>query len=210
MKNLILVTALVLSGCSSSPQINGVKYEKDQVLSTSGDQSEPQWAEDGETKPFIFKDSKFYSVGIATIPGSDRPEAGLRIAENNSRAALAKNISNKLEFIFQNAEQGTGYESEAKFIGSEFTSLTTSSIQLEGHFWKRIAQVQEDGSKRIFYKLYALSSMSEPEMKSAIYKAIHDGENQHKISDGFRKQVDKQWDNLTSTADSKAMAQPSN
>jgi hypothetical protein len=203
MKNLLLFTALVLSGCSSTPQVNGVRYDKDQVLSTSGDQSEPQWAEDGETKPFIFKDGKFMSVGVATIPGSDRPEAGLRIAENNSRAAFAKGIENKLEYVFQNAEQGTEFDSETKFIGSEFSSLKSHSMLVEGHFWKRYTQVQEDGSKRIFYKLYALITMTEPEFKSAIFAAIQKGQNQNKLSPDFQMQVSKQWDHLTASDDQK-------
>jgi hypothetical protein len=64
---------------------------------------------------------------------------------------------------------------------------------LEGHFWKRYAQMQEDGSKKIFYKLYALTTMTEPEFKQAIFAAIHKGENEHKLSNSFEKQVATQW-----------------
>jgi hypothetical protein len=193
-KSIGLFLVVVASGCSSTPVVNGVKYEKDQILSTSGDQSQPQWAADGELQPFTFKDGKFFSVGIATISGSDRPEAGLRIAENNSRANFSKGIENKLEFVFQNSEENTGFDStQAKFIGSEMSSLTTHSMVLEGHFWKRYAQMQEDGSKKIFYKLYALTTMTEPEFKQAIFAAIHKGENEHKLSNSFEKQVATQW-----------------
>ena len=215
MKTVIAILSIVtISACSSTPTVNGVKYEKDQILSTSGDKNEPQWAEDGETQPFTFKDGKFWSVGIATIAGTDRPEAGLRIAENHSRAAFAKGIENKLEFIFQNSEENTGFDStQAKFIGSEMSSLTTHSMVLEGHFWKRIAQVQEDGSKKIFYKLYALITMTESNMKQAIFSAIHKGENEHKLSNSFEKQVSTQWNRFVegktdSTSGERSVASP--
>ena len=199
---LVLVTVTLLTACSSTPTVNGVKYEKDEVLATSGDKPMPSWAEDGELKPFIFKDGKFLSVGVTTIPGSDRPDAGLRIAENNARSNFAKGIENKLEFIFQNAEENTGFNStQAKFIGSEMSSMNSHGMNLEGHFWKRIVQSQEDGSKKILYKLYALVSMNESDFKQAMYAAIHKGESQNQLSDKFQKQVDAQWDHLLSDKD---------
>lgn len=188
------IGTITLSACSSTPTVNGVKFEKDETLSTAGDKSMPDWAEQGELQPFAIKDGKVYSVGITTIRGDERPEAALRMAESNSRAAIAKNIENRMEFIFQGSEENYGFDSvQAKYVGSEVSSITGHSFSMAGHWWKRYVQTQEDGSRKIFYKVYALSTMAEADLKQAIYQAIHKGEGEHKLGANFQEQVDRQW-----------------
>ncbi len=188
-----------LTGCASAPATKG--YEKDQVLSTLGDRSIPDWAEDGEAKPFVIKDGKAFSVGVTTLRGDERPEAGLRIAENNARAHIAKAVENKLEFVFQNSEENASLDStQARYIGSELSSLTTHSIRVEGAFWKRFAQSQEDGSRHIYYKLYSMVSISESELKQAINEAMNKGVATHKLSEDFSSKVNKQWDRFVEGA----------
>ena len=191
----ILITALGVTACSTSPVVgNGIKYEKDEVLSTAGDKSMPKWAEDGELQPWVIRDGKVYSVGITTLHGDDRPEAGARIAENNARANFSKTIENRMEFIFQGSEENASIDStQAKWIGSEASSITSHNMSVEGHWWKRYAQTQDDGSRHIFYKVYALVTESEAELKQSIYAAIHKGETTHQLSPTFQKQVDSQW-----------------
>ena len=193
--SVLAVCSLGFLGCSTPPKMaNGEKFEKDVVLATSGDKSMPDWASDGEMQPFVIKTGKVYSVGITTLRGDERPEAGLRMAETNARANIAKAISNRMEYIFQGSEENYSFEStQAKFIGSEVSSLTSHSMTIDGHFWKRYFQMQEDGSKRIFYKVYALVTMTEPDLKQAVFHAIHDGEQKNKLSKNFDQQVNQQW-----------------
>ncbi len=193
MRYLFFLTIpFLFLACSSTPTVNNKKFEKDQVLSTANDKSQPEWAD--ETTPWQIKSSKVYSVGITTLRGDERPEAGARIAENNARANFAKAIENRMEFIFQGSEENASLDStQAKWIGSEVSSLTSSAMTVEGHWWKRYAQTQEDGSQRIFYKIYSLVTMTEVDLKKAIMAAMNKGSNQHKLSENFQKQVDKQW-----------------
>lgn len=200
---------LLISACSSSPKLaNGQKYEKDEVLATANDKSQPDWADD--TQPFVIKNGKVYSVGVTTLRGDDRPEAGQRISENAARANFAKAIENRMEFTFQHAEENTSFEgTQAKWIGAEVSSLTSHSMTVEGHWWKRYAQSLEDGSRRIFYKVYSLVTMPESDLKQAIFAAVHKGVDAHKLSDGFDKQVTNQWNRFVegkseSTTDSRA------
>jgi hypothetical protein len=195
MKRFILmpisIGMLVLQACSSTPPVKG--YIDDEVLATANNKSQPDWAD--ETKPFYVQNGKVYSVGVTTLRGSDRPEAGGRIAENNARANFSKSIENRMEFIFQNSEENAEVDSsQAQFIGSEVSSLTSHSMTLEGHWWKRYAQSDEDGSRRLFYKVYSLISMPESELKKAIDSAINHKVEDKKISQSFKEKVDKQWD----------------
>jgi hypothetical protein len=186
-----------------------VGYEEDKVLSTLNNKSQPDWAD--ESKPFLIRDGKAFSVGVATLRGSDRPEAGFRIAENNARANIAKQVENRMEFVFQNAEENAGMDSnQAHFIGSEVSRLTSHSITVEGQYWKRYAQSNEDGSRQIFYKVYSLVAMPEAELRKAIASAIAERVPDKKISQSFQSKVDKQWDRFVEGKDTSARNPASN
>lgn len=192
----LLVGLMLNTACSSSPKMaNGLPFQKDETLSTAGDKPAPDWVEQGELQPFVIKSGKVYSVGITTLRGDERPEAGVRIAENNARANFAKSIENRMEFLFQGAEENAGFDStQAKWIGSEASSITSHSMVAEGRWWKRYSQMQENGDRRIFYKIYSLVTMSEPDLKQAVFKAANKGVANNQVSAEFQKQVSKQWD----------------
>lgn len=193
MKRLVLalVAGMAVCACSSKPPVKG--YMEDEILSTSNDKSQPSWAD--ETKPFYIEDGKVYSVGLTTLRGDERPEAGMRISENNARANIARAIQNRMEFIFQNAEENSDYDSrQARYIGSEVSSLTSSAITVQGHWYKRYATSDEDGSRRIVYKIYSLVTMPEDELKKAINKAVNHRVVEQKLSPTFQEQVDRHWD----------------
>lgn len=193
MKKVLLLPAL-LAACSSAPKMdNGQKFEKDQTLSTLNDSSQPNWAD--ESKPFVIQDGEVQSLGIVELKGDQRPEAGMRISENNARANLSKAITNRMEFVFQNAEENTDADSTtAKFIGSEMSSLTSHSIRVKAHWYKRYMQTQEDGSHKIKYRIYSLVTIPETDFKKALSDAVTGAVNEHKISSSFQEQVNKQYD----------------
>jgi hypothetical protein len=191
--SLFVLTAF-LSACSSTPVVNGQKFERDQTLATAGDKAMPEWAELGETQPVRFDHGKVYSVGVTQLRGDERPEAGARIATNNAYANLSKHVENKMEFVLQNSEENTGYDStSAKFIGSEVSSITGHEFSNEGIWWKRYTQMQEDGSRKIFYRVYSVVTLPENALKAAIHDAINKGKVEHKLSQNFQHQVDRQW-----------------
>lgn len=191
-KSMCVLGVILLAGCSST-KINGNVYEKDEVLSTLDGSSQPDWA--NESKPFYVSSGKAYSVGVTTLYGNERPEAGMRISENNARSNFAKTIENRMEFVFQNSEENAGMDSsQARYIGSEFSSLTSHSMTVEGNWYKRYAQSNDDGSRRIMYKIYSLVSMPESDMKRAVDDAIAGRVQKKALSDSFQAKVDTQWD----------------
>lgn len=190
-KKLIVLIPFVLFACSSTPTVKG--YEKDVVLETLNNSSQPEWAD--ESRPFSVQSGKVMSVGVTILRGEDRPEAGFRIAENNARANFSKAIENRMEFVFQNAEENASLDSQsAHYIGSEVSSLTSHSMRISGQWYKRYAQSQDDGSRHIYYKIYSLVTMPEDDLKKAISDAVAGKVAEHKLSETFQGQVNKQWD----------------
>ena len=86
--------------------------------------SRPSWLK--ESEPFVIEKGTVTSLGQTTIPGDNRVEAGYRVAENNAKAAIAGAIEQRLEFIFQNAEEGSGIDAtQAHYIGAESSKIVT-------------------------------------------------------------------------------------
>jgi hypothetical protein len=189
MKKLYLILIpFILTSCASSPKLGDRSIEKDETLSTLNDKSQPDWAD--ELKPFYINGQNVYSVGVTTMYGNERPEAGMRVAENNSRSNFAKTIQDKLEFYFQNAEENGGMEgTQSHFLGSEVSKLTTHSMRIESYWYKRYASTQEDG-RHIYYKIYALVSMPLKDVQAAMDEALSGKVNEHKLSEDFKAKAD--------------------
>src|ERR1035438_3002312 len=123
MKNLILLMALLtLSACSTVGR-NTPEATPDKVLSRVDDLGErPNYIQ--ESKPFRFENGMVISTGMTTIPASSRVEAAYRIAQNSAKAAIAGAIEQRLDFVFQNAEEGTTLDgTQVRYIGAEASKL---------------------------------------------------------------------------------------
>jgi len=129
MKKVILLAGLFLSACSSSPkyQAEGPEVQPDVVLGRiDGLKDRPK--DFSESRPFFIENGMVYSLGMTTLDGDARVEAGMRIAQNNAKSAISGAIEQRLDFILQNAEEGTGDQNQLRYIGAEASKLTTNYI----------------------------------------------------------------------------------
>ena len=204
MKYLFICTAIALAGCSSSVK-NPTKseIEPDRVVSRIDDlSSRPDWLK--ESEPFRIEKGAVLSTGMTTIPATDRVEAAYRIAQNNAKAAIAGAIEQKLEFIFQNAEEGTSVNStQARYIGAEASSLVTNSVRIGKNYWEKVASTQDSGERLTQYKVFSTVTMPEDEFKRAIFEAIKKAQGKGGISKDFAKKVDAHWDKFVENVQTK-------
>ena len=146
MNKAIFVSLIFVSACSSSPKNKSpAEIEPDKVISRIDDLgSRPDYIK--ESEPFRIENGSVISTGQATIPATDRVEAAFRIAQNNAKAAIAGAIEQKLEFIFQNAEEGTSLNAtQARYIGAEASKLVTNSIRISKNYWEKVASTSDSG-----------------------------------------------------------------
>lgn len=195
MKTIAVLFLLLLAGCSTAVK-NPTKaeIEPDKVISRIDDlSSRPDWVQ--ESEPFRIEKGLVVSTGMTTIPASDRVEAAYRIAQNNAKAAIAGAIEQKLEFIFQNAEEGTSINAtQARYIGAEASNLVTSTIKPGKNYWEKVATTQDSGERLTQYKVFSTVIMPEDEFKRAIFEAIKKSQGKGGLSKDFAKKVDAQWD----------------
>lgn len=197
MKKMILLTALVLAGCSSKPTTPTPENTPDQVLSRINDlNSRPSWL--NEEKSFEIKEGSILSLGQTTIPADNRVEAAYAIAENNAKSAICSAIESRLDFVFQNAEEGTSIDStQVRRIGAEACKITTSSIRPGNRYWEKVAMTSDSGERVTRYKVFASVIMPEVDFKRAVLNAVKKQEGKGGISQDFSKKVDEHWDNFT-------------
>lgn len=194
----------ILSGCSSAP-VTGIDHAgEERVLSRiDGLGSRPSWLR--ESEPFTIDGGVVNSIGMTTIPADHRIEAAYRISDNNGKAAVATAIEQKLEFMFQNAEEGTSMDAtQARYIGSEASKLTASSIRIGKHYWEKVSIVSQNGTPNVIYKVFNQINMPEQDFKAAIIDAIRSKQGKGHISEEFAKKVDQQWDSFTGQSTEKA------
>ena len=181
-------------GCSSLPAKHGLIQPEEKVLSRVDDlSSRPDWLK--ESQPFQIKDGVVSNLGVTTVPGDSRVEAAYRISANNAKAGMATSIEQRLSFVFQNAEEGTGFDSsQARFIGAEASELTSSSLSVSKQYWEKVFSVDERGVGKTFFRVYSMVTMPEQEFKRAIGDAIRKQSGQGKLSKDFSQKVNEHWD----------------
>lgn len=196
---LTLSTIFALAACSSTGSRSSTPEPlPEKVLSRMDDMSaRPSWLKEGE--PFRIEDGHVIVLGSATIPADDRIEAAYRIAENNAKSSIANAVEQRLEFIFQNAEEGTASgATQARYIGAEASKLTTSSLRLDRRYWEKVATSMSDGQRVVQTRVFVSVRMPEADFKTAVLEAIRKQHGQGGISDEFKKRVDEQWDRFVS------------
>jgi len=202
MKNetIIIFCLLALGACSiHGPQTS--ETVPDKVLSRIDALEErPEWV--SESTPFLIKNGIVSSLGQTEIGGDQRVEAAYRIAENNAKGSIASTIESRLEFVFQNAEEGTGFDStQARFIGAEASKITSSSLRLSKRYWEKYSTSLDSGERATRYRIFVRVEMPENEFKKAIQQAVNRQGNKGLSSD-FAKKVDDHWSSFTAGAPS--------
>jgi len=194
-----VLIGLFIFGCSSAPvQKNGAEQDvaATKVLERI-DQLEkrPDWLK--ESEPFKIENGKVLSLGQTVIPGDNRVEAAYRIAENNAKSSVSGAIENKMAFVFQNAEEGTGLDTtQARYIGGEVSNLVSSSLRVSKRYWEKVSIATSTNERMIQYRVFSLVEMPESDFKTAILNAARKRQGKGGLSPEFAKKVDQQWDKL--------------
>jgi hypothetical protein len=194
MKKIAFASAVLvtLAGCSSTTR--SPENQSDQVVSRIDNlSSRPDWLR--ESEPFKIQNSQVVSLGKTTIPGDNRVEAAYRIAENNAKAAIASAIEQRLDFVFQNAEEGASVDAnQTRYIGAEASKLTTSSLRLQNRYWEKVSTVQDNGQRVTQYTVFSTVVIPENDFKQAILEAIRKQQGKGGLSQDFSKKVEAHWE----------------
>ena len=194
--------ALILVGCSSAPpQVepqsnlgsNVPEIAHDRVLDRMNDASgRPSWL--NEERPFEVKSGMVISLGQVSIPAADRVEAGYLIAENNAKGSLCSAIESRMDYVFQQAQEGTSVDStQVHRIGAEACKLTTSAIRPGRRYWEKVATTDGSGSVTVRLIIFTTVEMPESDFKRAIIAAAKNQQGNGGLTEDFSKKVNEHW-----------------
>jgi len=194
MKFIPVFMLSLLFGCSS--QTMKSDYSEQVLSRIDGLTERPAWFKESES--FKIVNGEVVSLGNTSIPADHRLESAIRIAQSNAKAGICNSIEQKLEFIFQNAEEGTTLDAnQVRFIGSEVCKLTSSSLKNDKIYWEKVLAFKTNGEKSVEYKVYASVTMSEIELKKAILESLSKRSGKVALSKNFTQTVEKNWEKLT-------------
>jgi hypothetical protein len=192
MKNLkmsgVLLSLVLLVSCSSV-------VIQDKVISRSDElSSRPAWVKESNT--LTVEKDVVYIMGQAKIPAENANiSQGYRVAENNAKVSLAGSIEQRLNYAFQNAEEGLDVnQNQIKYVSAEAAKISVSNLKPSNRYWEKVLSVVDgSGKTEMFYTLFARMQIKESDLKKAIDNTMNKNKG---ISDEFKKQVDQQWDKI--------------
>ena len=183
-------------GCSTTPQSGDTDWQPDRVIARIDSlESRPDWLR--ESEPFRVEDGRIIALGETEIPTDHRLDAAYRIAANNAAATISGAVEKKLEFIFQNVEEGTGPNArQTRYIGAEATRLVTSFFRPGKRYWEKVVAPSDSGQVVARYRVFATIELEESEFKKAILKAVLRQEGKPTISKELSEKALKQWEDM--------------
>jgi hypothetical protein len=202
MKKHYALFFLILAGCSSHQNVQNQNFPTDseleeKVISRIDElNARPSWFKESDV--FKIADGNVISLGASVIPGDHRVDAAIRIAQSNAKAGICSAIEQRLDYVFQNAQEGTAIDSnQVRFIGAEACKMTTSSIRNGKIYWEKVASRRDSGERFSQYKVFATVQMTESDLKLAILEVINKSAGKGGLSKDFAKKLEQHWDQFT-------------
>ena len=184
---IIALIAMAPLGCATKRPAGDV------ILSTSdGTNKTPAWV---HSRPYAEEEGRIFVSGLVYISGDQNPARGMAAADLQARAELAKQIRTRLSNQVQFANEGFGYDNQVLDTiitqGSEVSHL--SDVRITHRGFSKIFSDNEKGG-RVVYECYSRASIDSAYLKRMIEQSLAEAEGKGRISESFRKKVDKEWD----------------
>lgn len=202
MRYLILITAGLLTACSSSEKIivenQEIEIQQDKTISSLNDESRPSWLEDMLEQSFLVKDGYVYALGSTEADAtSSRLNILYRVSRNRARIELATVINTRLTSVFSNTEKGFD-SSSVEQVSQEIVKQTLSGATPYKNYHEKVAISDGYGSQKLVYKVFASIRMKESQFKAQTLKALKDAEEQKKLMRGAASKVNEEWSTFVS------------
>lgn len=178
MKKKMLVLSLLavcffFASCASTgsvkPATTSIK-----ILETIPNISTPEWV-DSTNEFWQEKDSYVYR---STSEGMTNLTAAKRAAQANAQTNIAEQVKNVVRVEFAQAMEAGAYDATTGgYLKDTFFSvvnnLTLSGVKITSSYVQRISETNSSG-ERLYYRAYALASLSQEDYKKLVQRAFTD------------------------------------
>lgn len=197
--SLLMATGALamMTSCSSkmSHIIDDSDFEETVINRSDELSSRPEWVKESESYESI--EGKIYSLGMTVINADQQIDAAYRIAENQAKISMSKNIEQKLEYFFQAAQEGMNIGDEAsRFITTEVSKVNISGMHLNGRYWEKFVTIDSSGNKVSRYRVFVRVMMPESMLKEQISRAISGQKNHPEKSKEFINALNSKWNEI--------------
>jgi hypothetical protein len=189
LTKVVLILAVALASLSASAA--QTKATSKPRVKTSV--KRPVWIR--EDAPFGLFNEKVVALGkITTAPGVGTEE-GYIIASNQARDVACKSIEHRIDFIFQNSEEGSTVDaSQLKVFTADTCKWFSSNSKRLKRYWEKVATTASNGDRVQVYHVFVTEAVEEPSFKKFVLKMVKQAEGKNGVEKGYSKVVRSRWE----------------
>lgn len=210
----LLFVIVVINGCGSAPKDEEAPPAMSEQTATSAshrsvtipanqapsadkrsrgkEPKRPSWI---DTKnPFQIKGGYVFALGQTVTPPGAGIEEGYIIASNAAKEEICKATEYRLDFIFQDSEEGSSVDhKQIKDIGMEVCNDAASHTKPGRRYWEKVMTTASNGDRVVVYRVFVTDVIPEKKFMSLVSGAIKKHEGKGNIPKDYVKQFRKRW-----------------
>lgn len=146
----------------------------------------PAWID--PKNPFEIKDGEVHTLGQTVTPPGASIEEGYIIASNSAKEALCKATEYRLDFIFQDSEEGSTVDhKQIKEITMDVCTGVAAITKPGKRYWEKVMTTASNGDRVIVYRVFVTDMIPEKKFKSLVARSIKKQEGKGKIPKDYAK-----------------------
>lgn len=152
----------------------------------------PAWID--PKNPFQFKNGAVHALGTTVTPPGAGVEEGYIIASNAAKEAICKAVQYRLDFIFQDSEEGSSVDhKQIKEIDFDICSSLPKYTKPGKRYWEKVMTTASNGDRVVVYRVFVTDVIPEKKFKSLVAGSIKKQEGKGDIPKGYAKEFRKRW-----------------
>lgn len=152
----------------------------------------PAWVRAGVT--FGSEDGRVFALGKTTTMPGVKTDEGYIIASNHAREVACKAIEHRIDFIFQNSEEGSTVEpKQLKEFTMELCTWFSTQSERAKRYWEKVLTTASNGDRVQVYHIFVTEAVSEDSFRKKVIKLIKSAEGKNGVEKGSAKSVQSRW-----------------
>lgn len=152
----------------------------------------PSWID--PKNPFHITDGYAHALGQTVTPPGASIEEGYIIAANAAKEEICKGVEYRLDFIFQDSEEGSSVDhKQIKEIAMDICNGAAAISKPGKRYWEKVMTTASNGDRVIVFRVFVTDTIPEKKFKSLVTRMIKKQEGKGSIPKDYVKTFRKRW-----------------
>jgi hypothetical protein len=152
----------------------------------------PAWID--PKNPFQLKGGEVHALGTTVTPPGAGVDEGYIIASNSAKDVICKAVQYRLDFIFQDSEEGSSVDhKQIREIGMDICTSLPKVTHSGQKYWEKVMTTASNGDRVVVYRVFVTDVIPEKKFKSLVAGTIKMQEGKGDIPKGYAREFRKRW-----------------